>query len=93
MGKCKDRTFYDWENYARKASLYKKYTFCVFCQKSLKLTESTLDHYIPLGRGGSNENDNLVLSCKKCNHEKSDLLPLEYIQRRMKNEQMVCITK
>lgn len=37
-----------------------------------RYADATIDHKIPRCRGGSNEMENLVLACRKCNHEKAD---------------------
>lgn len=37
-----------------------------------------IDHAIPRSRKGSNAINNLVLSCRSCNHEKSDMTESEY---------------
>lgn len=47
---------------------------CVYCGSSKNLT---LDHVIPKSRGGSNEWNNLVTSCFKCNLKKADRTPEE----------------
>ena len=36
---------------------------------------STVDHLIPVSKGGSNDLTNLVLCCKQCNGEKADRMP------------------
>lgn len=36
----------------------------------LRLISFEIDHVIPKGYGGSNDIDNLKLSCRKCNHKK-----------------------
>ena len=36
----------------------------------MTLETATVDHVIPLARGGSNADDNLVLACDPCNKEK-----------------------
>ena len=38
----------------------------------------TLDHVIPLARGGRSTRDNLVPSCKECNTRKKSSLPIEW---------------
>ena len=38
----------------------------------------TVDHVIPLSRGGLNRKENKKLCCKRCNNEKGDMLPDEY---------------
>jgi len=35
----------------------------------------TIDHVVPLSKGGSNKLENLVLCCNRCNHKKNDILP------------------
>jgi len=35
----------------------------------------TIDHIVPLSKGGKNSLDNLTLCCFKCNGEKADKLP------------------
>lgn len=37
--------------------------------------KATLDHVIPLDRGGSNGLDNLVLACKPCNDKRANRMP------------------
>lgn len=41
-------------------------------------TDLTADHVVPLSRGGSNELDNLVCCCIRCNNSKSDKLISEW---------------
>lgn len=47
---------------------------CVYCGSKKQLT---LDHVIPKSRGGSNNWENLVTSCFKCNSKKSNMTPDE----------------
>lgn len=35
----------------------------------------TLDHIVPVSKGGTNDEDNLVTSCYKCNQEKGNIMP------------------
>lgn len=50
---------------------------CFYCNDSI--TKSyTIDHFIPLARGGSNWPDNIKLACKPCNSQKHDKLPSEF---------------
>jgi len=41
-----------------------------------------MDHIQPLALGGSNTDDNIQLLRKSCNHQKSFLHPVEFMQRR-----------
>lgn len=52
---------------------------CVYCGKSAKLT---IDHDIPLIRGGSNWISNLVGACKPCNSSKCDRTGEEFRRAR-----------
>lgn len=51
---------------------------CVYCARSLELSEATLDHVHPLAHGGTNDPGNLVAACAPCNRMKGDMLPLEF---------------
>ena len=53
---------------------------CPYCLKLIPLAEATKDHRIPKGRGGTNDIENLVLSCEKCNNEKGMLTVEEYAE-------------
>ena len=50
---------------------------CVYCWQKTKLT---IDHIIPLSRGGSDEIDNIVPACHSCNSKKHDKTAEEYLQ-------------
>lgn len=41
----------------------------------------TLDHVVPLARGGAHDQGNLVSACAPCNRLKGDLLPFEFFAR------------
>jgi 5-methylcytosine-specific restriction protein A len=43
---------------------------CYHCEKSFKADELTMDHLIPIARGGKSDKKNCVPSCKPCNTEK-----------------------
>lgn len=51
---------------------------CHYCKAVFKPSELTMDHVIPLARGGRSERINLVPSCKECNNEKMYRLPVEW---------------
>ena len=54
---------------------------CVYCGAGLGLDNATLDHVIPLSRGGSHQPGNLVSACHACNQLKGALLPTEFFAR------------
>lgn len=48
---------------------------CAICGKFVPFDEFTIDHIIPLAKGGTNELRNLQCTCKTCNLIKQDILP------------------
>ena len=58
---------------------------CYYCGRHTAHRDLTMDHLIPLSRGGRSTKDNLVPSCKDCNTKKKTMLPVEwdeYINRK-----------
>ena len=61
---------------AKRAALIKKgVTDCRWCKKPLTLDDSTLEHVIPLNRGGLDNANNRTLACADCNHDRADGMP------------------
>jgi len=56
---------------------------CAYC--GIKSKSLTVDHIIPLSRGGKSNFENCMAACKNCNAKKGNKLPSEihmYIQKR-----------
>ena len=51
---------------------------CYYCGRHVDPGEVTMDHVVPLTRGGKSTKGNLVPACKDCNNKKKDLLPIEW---------------
>jgi 5-methylcytosine-specific restriction endonuclease McrA len=51
---------------------------CYYCQQLVSFKELTMDHLVPLTRGGRSTRANLVPCCKECNTQKKNMLPLEW---------------
>ena len=51
---------------------------CHYCGAQFSAKELTLDHVVPLARGGRSSKGNCVPACKECNTNKRDLLPIEW---------------
>ncbi len=51
---------------------------CHYCRHRVGPKALTMDHLVPLGRGGRSARGNVVPSCKDCNNRKKALLPVEW---------------
>jgi 5-methylcytosine-specific restriction enzyme A len=51
---------------------------CHYCGQTYSPKELTMDHVIPIARGGKSEKYNLVPCCKQCNTAKKQMLPSEW---------------
>lgn len=52
---------------------------CHFCQQSFPAIDLTMDHLIPISRGGETKKSNVVTACKECNTQKKSKTPVELI--------------
>jgi 5-methylcytosine-specific restriction endonuclease McrA len=51
---------------------------CYYCQQKVDGKLLTMDHVVPLSRGGQSSRSNIVAACKPCNIKKKDLIPMEW---------------
>ncbi len=51
---------------------------CYFCKRKVLPKELTIDHIVPVIRGGKSTKGNIVPACKDCNNKKKYLLPIEW---------------
>jgi 5-methylcytosine-specific restriction enzyme A len=51
---------------------------CYYCDAQISPKELTMDHIVPMVRGGKSVKGNVVTSCKECNNKKKHLLPIEW---------------
>ena len=61
---------------------------CYYCREKKKRAELTMDHIVPLARGGRSVKNNLVVTCKECNSKKKSLLPFEWDEYVQKKKQI-----
>ncbi len=59
----------------RRAMLKKGIKNCFWCGASLNLDNSTIEHIIPLARGGLDNANNRTLACEKCNQKRGSNMP------------------
>lgn len=52
---------------------------CYYCKNKFAPKDLTMDHIVPIARGGKSTKSNIVPSCKKCNTEKKLKTPVEDI--------------
>lgn len=53
---------------------------CYYCEMPVKPADLTMDHIVPISRGGKTTKGNVVPACKECNNQKKSLLPMEWDQ-------------
>jgi 5-methylcytosine-specific restriction enzyme A len=51
---------------------------CHYCNRITPSDRLTMDHIVPIARGGRSTKGNLVAACKSCNNKKKQLLPMEW---------------
>ncbi len=51
---------------------------CHYCGRKFKPADLTMDHIVPIIRGGKSTKGNVVPACKECNTKKKYLLPIEW---------------
>ena len=51
---------------------------CHYCGARVGARALTMDHIVPLVRGGKSRRGNVAPACKPCNSKKQSLLPVEW---------------
>lgn len=51
---------------------------CYYCRRKIKPKDLTMDHIVPVIRGGRSTKSNVVPACKECNNRKKHMVPLEW---------------
>ena len=55
---------------------------CYYCQVKIPKDSVTMDHIIPISRGGKSTKGNLVPCCPSCNLEKRSLTASEWLMKQ-----------
>ena len=55
---------------------------CEYCGQNFPKKELTMDHRVPIARGGYSTKGNVVVACKTCNNNKKLMTPVELILKR-----------
>lgn len=51
---------------------------CYYCHQRVPPKELTMDHIVPIIRGGTSSKNNIVAACPSCNSKKKYMLPIEW---------------
>ena len=57
---------------------------CYYCQKTFTTDELTMDHKLPLARGGCSSKSNIVVSCQYCNIKKGTKTSVDFVLEKDK---------
>ncbi len=63
---------------------------CHYCGRNFTPRLLTMDHIVPIARGGKTTKGNVVPCCKDCNTRKKSMLPMEwgeYVERLQSTDQ------
>ena len=60
---------------------------CYYCAQKVAYRDLSMDHLVPLARGGRSTKNNLVPACKDCNNKKKSMMPLEWEEYLEKNRE------
>lgn len=67
-----------WQNLLEKGE-------CYYCGQKFAKKDLTMDHIVPLARGGKSTKGNVVTACKPCNNDKKYYTAAELILKHQMN--------
>ena len=59
---------------------------CHYCQRKFAPKELTMDHVVPLARGGTSTEGNIVPACRECNRDKKLTTPAEELLKKLSSD-------
>lgn len=60
---------------------------CHYCGQKFPPAQLTMDHIVPVARGGTSTKGNVVPACKKCNQEKKLTTPVEEALKKIRDDE------
>ena len=60
---------------------------CHYCGKKFAPTELSMDHVVPVARGGTSTKANVVPACKPCNASKKLTTPVEELLKKISSNE------
>jgi len=52
---------------------------CYYCSCGVLAADVTMDHVVPIAKGGKSTKNNLVVACKPCNNRKKNSNPVDFL--------------
>ena len=59
---------------------------CHYCGKKYSSNQLTMDHVVPIARGGESTRGNIVPACRVCNRDKKLEIPAEKLFKQLRGE-------
>ena len=56
---------------------------CYYCEETFEAGVLTMDHKVPLARGGTSSKSNIVIACKDCNSSKGSKTAVDKVLREL----------
>ncbi len=53
---------------------------CRYCRRTVPKVDRTVDHIIPLCKGGTNAKTNLAMACRSCNDAKKNMTEVQFLE-------------
>lgn len=80
--KMSEYEYSKWRKLIFEEIYYRDGGMCLWCHQYISKEDATLDHLIPIGRGGKKlAKENITICCQQCNNDKGMLLPEEYLYK------------
>ncbi|RYZ64517.1 MAG: HNH endonuclease, partial [Proteobacteria bacterium] len=61
---------------------------CHYCHRRFPAAKLTMDHVVPLARGGESIKSNLVPACRECNENKKLEMPVDRLFEQLEAERL-----
>lgn len=62
---------------------------CMFCLRKMGDVQLTIDHWVPLEKGGENVETNYISACRKCNKRKGMMTPEDFCRHQGLNYEVL----
>jgi 5-methylcytosine-specific restriction endonuclease McrA len=59
---------------------------CHYCGEKFPAKQLTMDHVVPLARGGTSTQGNIVPACRECNRDKKLEMPVDRLLKQLEEE-------